>query len=132
MSKQTIHVSDVEAASNLSSLLDHVSAGDEVVIERDSRPVAVVRSPDGPRGRLLSESIALAQAHARDSGCEPVLDADCAADLEEIIASRKPRDLTAWDSVSTRVLVETIRPRSEPRPSRREVVRLNLRLAGQF
>ena len=49
------------------------------------------------RGRLLSESIALAKAHAKELGYEPTMDADFAADLREIINSRKPRDLSAWD-----------------------------------
>ena len=97
MPKNVIHVSDTEAASNLASLLDRVSAGAEVIIERDSRPVAVVRSPEASRGRPLSESIALAQEHAKELGYEPTMDADFAADLREIINSRKPRDLSAWD-----------------------------------
>lgn len=97
MAKHIIHVSDAEAASDFASLLERVSAGAEVVIERDSRPVAVVRAADPPRGRLLSESIALAEAHAKELGYEPTLDAEFAADLKEIISSRKPRDLSAWD-----------------------------------
>ncbi len=98
MSKDIIHVSDVEAANNLASLLDRVSAGAEVIIERDSRPVAVVRPPEAPRGRLLSASIALAKAHAKELGYEPTMDADFAADLEEIINShRKPLNPPAWD-----------------------------------
>jgi hypothetical protein len=57
----------------------------------------VVRQAEAPRGRLLSESIALAEAHAKELGYEPTMDADFAADLREIINSRKPRDLSAWD-----------------------------------
>jgi prevent-host-death family protein len=97
MAKHVIHVSDTEAANDFASLLDRVSAGAEVIIERDSRPVAVVRAAEALRGRLLSESIALAEAHAKELGTEPVLDAAFAADLKEIINSRKPRDLSAWD-----------------------------------
>lgn len=98
MAKPVIHVSDSEAANNLASLLDRVSGGAEVIIERDSRPVAVVRSPEPPRGRLLSESIALAKAHAKELGYEPAMDADFAADLEDIINShRKPLNPPAWD-----------------------------------
>jgi prevent-host-death family protein len=52
MAKDVIHVSDAEAASNFASLLDRVSAGAEVIIERDSRPVAVVRPAEAPRGIL--------------------------------------------------------------------------------
>jgi hypothetical protein len=50
-----------------------------------------------PRGRLLSESIALAETHAKEMGFEPVMDPEFAADLEEIIRNRKPRDTSAWD-----------------------------------
>lgn len=98
MLKDIIHVSDAEAANNLASLLDRVSAGAEVIIERDSRPVAVVRSAEAPRGRLLSESIALAKAHAKELGYEPTMDVDFAADLKEIINSHhKPLNPPAWD-----------------------------------
>ena len=48
-----------------------------------------------PSGRLLSASIALAEAHAKEMGYEPVMDAGFAADLEEIIGNRKPRTLSA-------------------------------------
>src|SRR5438034_10791357 len=85
MAKDIIHISDSEAANDFASLLDRVSAGAEVIIERNSRPVAVVRSAEAPRGRLLSESIALAEAHAKELGYEPTMDADFAADLREII-----------------------------------------------
>jgi len=97
MAKSVIHISETEAASDLASLLDRVSAGAEVIIERDSRPVAIVRPANAPRGRLLSESIALAEAHAKELGHEPTLDPDFAADVREIIKSRKPRNLPAWD-----------------------------------
>ena len=68
MVKRLIHMSDAEAARDFASLLDRVRAGAEVVIEHDARPVAVVRSAEGPPGRLLSESIALAEAHAKELG----------------------------------------------------------------
>ena len=97
MAKHLIHMSDAEAAKDFASLLARVRAGAEVVIEHDARPVAVVRSAEAPRGQLLSESIALAEAHAKELGYEPTMDADFAADLREIINSRKPRDLSAWD-----------------------------------
>src|SRR5882762_2622298 len=97
MAKDVIRVSDAEAANDFPSLLDRVSAGAEVIIERDSHPVAVVRPAEAPRGRLLSESIALAEAHAKELGYEPTMDADFAADLREIINSRKPWNPPAWE-----------------------------------
>jgi antitoxin (DNA-binding transcriptional repressor) of toxin-antitoxin stability system len=96
--KRVIHLSDAEAANDFASLLDRVSAGAEVIIERDSKPVAVVRAAEAPRGRLISESIALAKAHAKELGYEPTIDADFAADLEAILDShRQPLNPPAWD-----------------------------------
>src|SRR5882724_11600822 len=97
MAKHVIHVSDAEAASDFASLLERVREGTEIVIEHNARPVAVVRPAEGPRGRLISESIALAKAHAKELGYEPTMDADFAADIEEIINShRKPLSPPAW------------------------------------
>jgi hypothetical protein len=39
----------------------------------------------------------LAEARTKELGYKPVMDADFAADLEEIIRNRKPRDTSAWD-----------------------------------
>jgi prevent-host-death family protein len=98
MAKDVIHISDKDAANDFASLLDRVREGAEVVIEHDAQPVAVVRPADTFRGRLLSESIALAKAHARELGYEPTLDPDFAADLKEIIENhRKPLNPPSWD-----------------------------------
>jgi hypothetical protein len=50
-----------------------------------------------PARRSISESIAMAEARTRELGYKPVMDAGFAADLEEIIGNRKPRNSTAWD-----------------------------------
>lgn len=98
MSKRVIHVSGVEAANDFASLLDRVREGAEIVIEIDKRPVAVVRPAENFRGRLLSESIALAKAHAKELGYEPTMDADFAKDVEAAIEShREPLNPPAWD-----------------------------------
>ena len=97
MAKPVIRISEKEAAAtNVATLLAHVRAGAEVIIENDTRPVAVLRSaePHPHPGRLLSESIALAEAH----GSTATLDGDFARDLEEIINShREPLNPPAWD-----------------------------------
>jgi len=92
-----IHISEEEAARDFAGLMARVRAGAEVVIENANSPAVVLRAADQPRGRLLSESIALAEAHARELGYEPVMDAEFAADMEEIIRNRKPRNTSAWD-----------------------------------
>lgn len=98
MSNPVIHISEAEASKNFSSLLEKVRDGAEVIIEAGSRPVAVLR-PAVPRpGRLLAESIALAEAHAKELVYTPTLDAAFAADLQEIINShREPLDPPVWD-----------------------------------
>jgi hypothetical protein len=39
----------------------------------------------------------MVEAHAKELGYEPTMDPDFAADLREIINSREPRDLSAWE-----------------------------------
>jgi antitoxin (DNA-binding transcriptional repressor) of toxin-antitoxin stability system len=93
---ETIHISEAEAAGDFAGLMARVRAGAEVIIESDSAPVASIRAVAPPH-RSISESIAIAKAHAKELGYEPVMDAEFAADLEDIIANRKPRDTSAWD-----------------------------------
>jgi antitoxin (DNA-binding transcriptional repressor) of toxin-antitoxin stability system len=94
----TIHISEAEAARDFAGLMARVRAGAEVVIESDSRAVAILRpARDEFRPRLLSESIALAKKHAEELGYEPRMDPEFAADLEEIIKNRKPWNPPAWE-----------------------------------
>jgi len=76
--------------------MERVRAGEEIVIEAGSRPIAVIRPTPFPR-RSVSESLALAKASSKELGYTPVMDADFAADMEEIIRNRKPRATSAWD-----------------------------------
>jgi antitoxin (DNA-binding transcriptional repressor) of toxin-antitoxin stability system len=93
MAKDVIHISEAEAANDFLSLLARVRAGAEVVIERDKRPVAVVR-PAERYVRLLSESLRLAKEH----GSTATLDGDFGRDLEDIVNShREPLNPPAWD-----------------------------------
>jgi len=91
------HIPEAEAARDFAGLLARVRAGEEIVIEKEASAPVVLRVAGEPRGRLLSESIALAEAHSAELGYEPVMDPAFAADLEDIVRSRKPRDLSAWD-----------------------------------
>jgi len=97
MGKDVIHIPKEDAAGDFASLVARVREGAEVVIEHNAHPAAVVRSTEALRGRPLSEWIALAKAHAKESGYEPTMDADFAADPEEIINSRTPLNPPAWD-----------------------------------
>jgi antitoxin (DNA-binding transcriptional repressor) of toxin-antitoxin stability system len=98
MAEHVIHISEEEAARDFAGVLERVRAGAEVVIESDARAVAIVRpAGDEFRPRLLSESIALAKKHAEELGYEPRMDPDFAADLEEIMKSRRPWIPPAWE-----------------------------------
>jgi antitoxin (DNA-binding transcriptional repressor) of toxin-antitoxin stability system len=91
-----IHISEAEAAGDFAALMARVRAGEEIVIESDSQPVAVIRAAAPPR-RSISESIALAKARSKELGYTPVMDVEFAADMQEIIRNRKPRDASEWD-----------------------------------
>jgi antitoxin (DNA-binding transcriptional repressor) of toxin-antitoxin stability system len=88
----TIHISDVEAASDFAGLLAHVRAGAEIVIESDATPVAVLRAPT-PSPRTIEECIALLPEHSAAT-----IDEDFARDVFEAVAAhREPLNPPAWD-----------------------------------
>jgi antitoxin (DNA-binding transcriptional repressor) of toxin-antitoxin stability system len=74
---EPLHISEADAVRDLAAILKRVQAGAEIVIERDAQPLAVIRRAE-PARRTISECIALAQAHEKESGQAPVLDADFA------------------------------------------------------
>ena len=86
-------MSEAEVARDLHAVLAKVQQGIEVVIEQDHRPVSIVRSPF-PKGRLLSECIALAEAR----GTTAIPDEGFVKDVEEGIAERsKPWNPPNWE-----------------------------------
>jgi hypothetical protein len=88
-----VHMIEDEVARDLQGVLVIVQQGVEVVVEQDHRPVAVIRSPL-PKGRLLCECIALAEAR----GSTATLDEGFMKDVEEGIASRsQPWKPPAWE-----------------------------------
>jgi antitoxin (DNA-binding transcriptional repressor) of toxin-antitoxin stability system len=103
MADHVIHISEEEASGNFADVLARVRAGAEVVIDGSERVVVTVRPSKPAPGRLLSESIALAEKHAKELGYEPRMDPDFAADLEEIIKNRKPWNPPEWEWSSTPV-----------------------------
>jgi antitoxin (DNA-binding transcriptional repressor) of toxin-antitoxin stability system len=92
MTKHVIHISDAEAASDFASLLAHVRAGAEVVIEHDERPVAILHAAE-PVRRTISECIALLPEDSTAT-----IDPDFAKDVEAAIEKhREPLNPPAWD-----------------------------------
>jgi antitoxin (DNA-binding transcriptional repressor) of toxin-antitoxin stability system len=96
MDPRVMHVNEADAVRDLAAILKRVQAGAEVVIERDSQPLAVIRAA-APVRRTISQCIALAEAHEKETGQAPVLDPDFAADVEEIVRNRKPWNPPSWD-----------------------------------
>jgi antitoxin (DNA-binding transcriptional repressor) of toxin-antitoxin stability system len=98
MPDRVIHMSEEEVSSDFASVLARVRAGAEVVIESEGGrlPVAVIHAPVPPR-RTISECLALARKHEKETKESPALDPDFAADVEEIIRNRKPWNPPAWD-----------------------------------
>lgn len=93
MEKETIHISESEAASDFRALLAQVRKGICAVIEHDGRAVAVLSPAPNGSGRLLSESIALAEEH----GCSATLDGAFENDLDQVIRShREPLSPFSW------------------------------------
>lgn len=89
-------MTESDVARDIGTVLERVQSGAEVIIERNARPVALIRAVAPPR-RTISECIALARAHEAESGQTPTMDPDFAADVEDIIRSRKPWNPPSWD-----------------------------------
>jgi prevent-host-death family protein len=80
-----MHVSQAEALSDFAALLARVRAGMEIIIEDNSRPVAVITPAALHPGRLLSDAITSAESR----GSSATLDGNFAHDLDEIISSHR-------------------------------------------
>jgi len=91
----TIHISEAEAARDFYGVLARVREGAEVVIDSATDPV-IVRSAV-PARRTISECIAVAEQHERETGVAAVPDPEFARDVEEIVRNRKPWNPPAWD-----------------------------------
>jgi antitoxin (DNA-binding transcriptional repressor) of toxin-antitoxin stability system len=93
----TFRITEADLARDVHDVLKKVEAGNEVVVEREHRPVAVIRTAEGP-GRDIDECIALAKAYEKKLGYAPTADAEWAADLQEFIDSHQDGlDTSAWD-----------------------------------
>ena len=89
----TVHVTEAELARDLHAVLEKVRHGVEIVIEQDSRPIAVLKAAQ-VQGRKISEVIAALEA----SGANAVIDEDFARDVEQgIKAHREPWNPPSWD-----------------------------------
>jgi antitoxin (DNA-binding transcriptional repressor) of toxin-antitoxin stability system len=89
----TVRITEAELARDLHAVLAKVRQGVEVVVEQDSRPVAVIKTPP-VGGRKISEVLAAMKA----SGANAVIDEDFARDVEEAIRLHsQPWNPPSWD-----------------------------------
>jgi hypothetical protein len=89
----TVRITENELARDVHGVMEKVQGGAEVIIEKDHRPVAIIRSVR-PQGRLLSECIALAKAR----GTTAIPDEGFMKDVEEGIRERsKPWNPPSWE-----------------------------------
>jgi len=96
----TIHISEAEAAANFAALMAHINAGEQVVIERDSKPVAVL-TPSAtsmpPREtRTVNETLERFKALEAKRGESLRMGSDFADDMDEILRNRKPSVYENW------------------------------------
>ncbi len=96
--EMTLRLTEAELARDIHAVLARVrEEGLEVIVEQDHRPVAVIKTPQGP-GRKLSECIAIAKAYEANLGYAPVPDPGFAADVQAAIdAHREPLNPPEWD-----------------------------------
>jgi antitoxin (DNA-binding transcriptional repressor) of toxin-antitoxin stability system len=88
-----VHMTEADLARDLHGALDKVRLGVEIIVEEDQQPVAIIRSAR-PKGRVLSECIALAEAQNSTA----TLDEGFMKDVEEGIASRsQPWKPPTWE-----------------------------------
>ena len=88
-----IHISEAEAARDFSGLMARVRAGERVVIEDGSSPVAILEPVVTPPVRRLSESLRL----ARELGSTATLDGAFADDLQAAVDSHRETLTITWD-----------------------------------
>jgi len=89
---EPLHISEGDLARDVRSILKRVETGGEVIVERDTQQVAVIRAAE-PVCRKISECIALMPADSTGT-----IDPDFAKDVEAAIAAlREPLEPPAWD-----------------------------------
>ena len=93
----TVRITEAELARDIHAVLAKVQEGIEVIVEQNHRPVAVIKTPQGP-GRKISECVALAKAYEEKLGYAPTPDPEFAEDVRAAIdAHPEPFDPPAWD-----------------------------------
>lgn len=89
---QVLHISEAELVRDAKNILRRVQAGAEIVVERDTGPVAIIRPAEPPR-RRISECIARLPADSTAT-VDPDFAKDVAAAIPAHLESLEPPQ---WD-----------------------------------
>jgi antitoxin (DNA-binding transcriptional repressor) of toxin-antitoxin stability system len=92
----TVHMSEAELARDVDAALEQVRQGNEVIIEQNREPVAVLK-PAHPQPVMISEVIARLRQREKERGYAVVLDPDFAEDVAEIVRNREPWSPPSWE-----------------------------------
>ena len=92
MGTRVLHISETDLARDVRAVLRHVEMGAEIVVERDTQPVAVIRAA-APARRRISECVAMLP-----SDSTATIDSDFAKDVGVAIAAhREALEPPPWD-----------------------------------
>lgn len=91
-----LHLTEAELARDPHAVLEKVRTGAEVIVEAEHQPVAVIRPAPVP-SRTLFDLVRLAEEREKARGYKLTLDEDFAADVEAVVAARKPWNPPSWD-----------------------------------
>ena len=86
-----VHMTEAELARDLHAVLERVQQGTEVVVDRDDRPVAVIKRAE-PVRHTLADLVRLAGERERKRGYAIPLDEDFAADVDAIAQARNMQE----------------------------------------
>ncbi len=91
-SMEPLRINESDLTRDIQAVLRRVETGGEVIIERDARPLAVIR-PAEPERRKISECIS-----RMPTELTATIDADFSKDVEAAIAAhREPLEPPPWD-----------------------------------
>ena len=91
-----VHMTEAEVSGNFAAVLRKIGRGEEVVVDRDGHPFAVISPAERPP-HTFSELIVLAEERERQRGRAITLDEDYAADVERIVRERRPWAPRSWE-----------------------------------
>ena len=89
-------MTEAEVSGDFSAVLRRIGYGEEIVVDRNGHPVAIIKPAD-PEPRTFSELVVLAEQREKARGYPIPLDEDYAAETEQLARERKPWTPRSWE-----------------------------------